>query len=174
MTDLAALDALIEAGDELIFPETLAETRAMISEMIGESTELKTWLSLQYQGRRGGLRVDWDKVKEAQDDIARLQGDIAALKKHASGFREDDQKTIAQTRAEKAQIKAENQKRQGEMQREAMTLKNDKRVKAAERERQKSEAAHKAVMAYLASNAPDHFQSAQAVANAARMVVEGL
>lgn len=159
-------------AEELIFPQSLAETKVAISELIGEVTELRTWLNLQYQGRNNGLRVDWQEIKAAQEDIARLQGDINALKKHASGFREDESAALIIAKAEKQRIKSENISRQAAMQREAMALKNDKRVLNAEMNARQHEAASRAVLAYIAQNAPEHFSAAKAASVAARMATK--
>lgn len=157
-----------ETIDDLVFPETLLETNQIKSGLIGEVTELRSWVRLQYEGRKSGLRVDWDEVRDANDRIASLQGDIDALKKHASALREVDNGRIEAMRAQKEGDKRARAVIQKEIERQALAAKNDRRVASAELQARKETAAMTAVDKYLRDNAPDHVHAVRAVVRAAR------
>jgi len=153
---------------DLIFPDTLEDTKASISALIGEITELRSWVQLQYNGRKNGLRVDWDEVREANEEIARLQGDINALKKHAAGQREVLALDHEKVRAERAKAKLEMATIQKERERQAQEAKKDRRVASAELQARKETAATNAVKRYIEANAPEHLAAVRAVVDAAR------
>jgi len=159
---------MTDTNDELILPPTLAETKTAMSALIGDVTELRTWLKLQFEGRRNGLWVDWDRVRETNDEVAALQGDIDALKKHASGFREQEARILAEKTIEKQALKKANLERQAAIQREAIALKNDKKIANIERTQRRENAAKVALLRYIAEHLPDHLATAHAVCKAAQ------
>ena len=160
---------LDDTSEELVLPPTLAETKDALSALIGDITELRTWVRLQYEGRKNGLRVDWDQMREKQDEIAALQGDIEALKKHASGFRADAADQVAIAKAEKERLKLDRQKLQKEIERQAMDAKNDRRVKAAKLQARRESAAMTAVDRYIKEHCPEHLAAVRAVVSAVRL-----
>jgi hypothetical protein len=157
-----------EADDELVLPPTLQETKEAISALIGDVIELQSLVKMQFEGRRMGQYVDWAALKANQERIAEIQGDIAALKKHASGFREEEAKLLAERIVEKQKLKAENLAREAEIQRNAQAAKNDKRVLNAQLQERRESAAVKALLAYIGENLPDHLPVARAIITAAR------
>ena len=151
---------------DLDFPETLSETMDLISGLIGEVTELRAWLNLQYEGRENGLRVDWPRVKQTHDDIARIQGDIKALKKHAAPMIREEEMRVATKKAEAARLKLERAAFNRQTQVEAIAAKKDRLVLQAQKEQRRANAAHTAVMRYVKENLPDHWPTVVAVAKA--------
>jgi hypothetical protein len=163
---------MVEAEEELVLPPTLAETKEAISALIGDITERRTWINLQYEGRRNGLRVDWALVKERQDEIAAIQGDIDALKKHASGFREQEALKLSERKIEQHRLKIERMEAQRLLQREAQAAKNDRKVSAALRQQARAETQYRAVLSYIAENLPDHLAIVRAVSDAAKLAFD--
>ncbi len=157
---------------DLVLPPTLQETREAISALIGDVVEAKDWVKQQFEARKLGQFIDWPAVKEKQAEIAAIQGDIEALKQHAKAFREDEAMKLALATAEKNRIKAENLERQRVIQREAMAAKNDRRVKNADLQQRKSNAALTAVMRFVAEKHPEDTETVRAIADAARGAVQ--
>lgn len=151
----------------LILPDTMEETRDAISVLIGDVTEAREWVKLQHEGRKSGQRINWRAVEARQAEIATLQGDIDALKKHLSGFRADLALKQSEQSLEKRRLKAANLAKQQEIQAQARAAKKDKTILTAQRHARGKEAALKAVLAYIAEVAPEHLPAARAVANAA-------
>lgn len=157
-----------ETIDELIFPETLEETRQSISVLIGDVTESREWVKLQYAGRADGLWVDYNGIRERNIEIAEMQGDIAALKKHAASMRGGKNEELALAKAERNRLKLETAKLQKERERQAQEAKRDTAVKVARSHQLAAEAALEAVMVYIKDNVPDHWAMVQIVRNSAR------
>ncbi len=158
-----------DLDEELVLPPTLEETKDALSACIGDITELRTWVRLQYEGRKNGLRVNWDEMREKQDRIAALQGDIEALKKHASGLREVAGQAAEVARSERDRVKLERIRIQKDIEAQAQAAKNDRRVKAAELQARRETAASTAVDRYIRENCPEHLGAVRAVVVAARL-----
>jgi hypothetical protein len=161
-----------EDGGELVFPETLSETKTAMAGLIGEITELRTWVRLQYEGRKSGLHVNWDDVRAANEDIARIQGDIEALKKHAAGQREALAVDQEKRNDEKARLKLETAVIQKQREAQAQAAKKDKTIADARKQELKYNAAHNALMNYIKENLPDHWHTAVAISKAAKDAIQ--